>query len=194
MVFGVVEDRFNAKFPQRIFAVLCQGLGVGDGIKAERQFAAGEITVQQREVAHAKNAASMAGGWAGAWAGAELGAFGGGAAGTAVVPGLGTTIGAVGGGIAGGIGGYIGGESAAGAATEWVVGKLHDKGTTITGTAKTAAMHLCTNLSVKATNSRTALAAVSDDCQALREPGLAPKRLIKKNCRACVAQIPINTP
>ena len=47
------------------------------------------------------------------------------------------------------------------------------------------AKHLCTSLSVKATFSRTALAAVFDDRQAIEEPGLAPKRLItgKYSCK-----------
>ena len=38
--------------------------------------------------------------------------------------------------------------------------------------------HMCTSLCVKAIISRTALTAVFDHCQAHREPGLAPKRLI----------------
>ncbi len=48
------------------------GLRVRDGVETEQRFAAGAITLQQREVAHARNAAGMAGGWAGAWAGAEI--------------------------------------------------------------------------------------------------------------------------
>ncbi len=114
-------------------------LRVRDGIETEERFAAGEITSQEREVAHARNAAGMAGGWAGAWAGAELGAAGGAAAGTAVAPGPGTAIGGVVGGVAGGFAGYFAGEAAATAAAEWAVGKVHAAGTTVSETANSAA-------------------------------------------------------
>lgn len=114
------------------------GLRVSDGVETEQRFAAGEITSQQREVAHARNASGMAGGWAGAWAGAQLGSVGGGAAGTAVVPGPGTAIGGVVGGVIGGVAGYIGGEMAAEAASDWAVTRVHAAGTTIADSAEMA--------------------------------------------------------
>ncbi len=107
-------------------------LRVEDWIETERQFANGEISLEQREVAHAKNAAGMAGGWAGAFVGAKLGAAGGGAAGSCVAPGPGTAVGAVLGGGAGAVAGYMGGEAAAEATAEWVTKKVHASGTTIT--------------------------------------------------------------
>ena len=115
------------------------GLRVVDVIKTEREFADGEVNEQQREVAHTRNAAGMAGGWAGAWAGTELGVMGGGAVGTAIAPGPGTAIGGVVGGIAGGIAGYVGGEAAAAEAAEWAVNRIHAAGTTIADTASSAA-------------------------------------------------------
>ena len=114
------------------------GFRIHDGMATEKQFAAGEITQQQREVAHARNAAGMAGGWAGAWGGAELGAMGGGAAGTVVAPGPGTAVGGAVGGVAGGVAGYIGGEKAAEAGAEWAMNKVHAAGTTISDTASSA--------------------------------------------------------
>jgi hypothetical protein len=114
------------------------GLRIKEGVQIERQYEAGSITVQEREVKHARNSAGMAGGWGGAWAGVELGAWGGGAAGTAVVPGPGTAVGAVAGGVAGGIAGYVGGEAAAEAASEWTVRKVHAAGTTVGDLAHTA--------------------------------------------------------
>lgn len=107
------------------------GFRVQQGIETERQFATGEITAEQREVAHAKNAAGIAGGWAGAWVGAELGVMGGGAAGSVIAPGPGTVVGGAVGGAAGGIAGYFGGEAAAGAAAEWTIRQVHAAGTTI---------------------------------------------------------------
>jgi hypothetical protein len=108
---------------------------VYESAETERKFSAGEITLQQREVAHAKNAAGMAGGWGGALAGAELGAYGGGAAGSLVAPGPGTAVGATLGGIAGGVAGYFGGEAAAEAAAEWTVNRVHAAGTSISEAA-----------------------------------------------------------
>lgn len=115
------------------------GLRVADGINLEREFASGEITVQQRETAHVKNATGMAGGLAGAWVGVKLGTLGGGAAGTAVAPGPGTAIGGVVGGLAGGVAGYIGGEAAAEVAAEWAMETVHSTGTTIADTASSIA-------------------------------------------------------
>ena len=104
---------------------------LSEGAFIERQFAEGDLTQQEREVAHAKNAAGMAGGWGGALVGAKHGAVGGGAAGSCVAPGPGTAIGGVAGAVAGGVAGYIGGEAAAEAAAEWTVNKVHETGTTI---------------------------------------------------------------
>lgn len=127
------------------------GTRVSDALKTERQFAAGKISIQQREVAHAQNAAGMVGGWAGAWAGAEAGTAAGGLAGSSVAPGLGTAIGGAVGGIAGGIAGYICGENAAKAAAEWSMNKVHATGTSIVGSAQTAW-----------TSTRNAVKSVSD--------------------------------
>lgn len=107
-----------------------------DGQETENRFAAGEITPQQREIIHARNAAGMAGGLGAAWAGAEIGAIGGGVAGSVVAPGPGTAVGGVIGGVVGGVAGYIGGEAAAAEAAEWAVDKVHGTGTTISETAK----------------------------------------------------------
>lgn len=114
------------------------GVRINDTVQTERRYAAGKISVQQREIAHARNVAGMAGGWTGAAAGAELGAIAGGAAGSCVAPGPGTAIGGVVGAIAGAIGGYLGGEAAAQAAAEWAVNKVHSAGMTIGGAVKAA--------------------------------------------------------
>ena len=114
------------------------GLRVNEGLNIERRFDAGELTEEQREVEHARNAAGMAGGWGGALVGAKLGAMGGGAAGTAVAPGPGTAIGAGAGAVAGGVAGYVGGEAAAQAAAEWAVRRVHAAGTTVADLAQTA--------------------------------------------------------
>lgn len=114
------------------------GIRVCDSIDTEQRFAAGQITMQQREVEHARNTAGLAGGWTGAWAGAQLGSLSGGAAGTAVAPGPGTAIGGVVGGVAGGVAGYVGGEMAAEAASDWAVNRVHAAGTTIADSAETA--------------------------------------------------------
>ncbi len=120
-----------AKAAVPIAAAVDVGLRVQEGMATERQFAAGMISAQDREVAHGKNVAGMVGGWGGAMAGAEVGAYGGAAAGTVVAPGPGTTVGALAGGVAGGVAGYVGGEAAA----EWAVNKVHEAGTTIAETA-----------------------------------------------------------
>jgi hypothetical protein len=136
---GSTVAKTVAKVALPVAVAVDAGLRVREGVETEQRFAAGEITLQQREVAHARNAAGMAGGWAGAWAGAELGAAGGAAAGTAVAPGPGTAIGGVVGGVAGGVAGYFGGEAAAAAAAEWAVDKVHEAGTTVSETAHSAA-------------------------------------------------------
>lgn len=112
------------------------GLRVSDGFETERKFSAGEISVQEREVSHAKNAAGMVGGWGGAAGGAwiagataaPLAAMTGPAA--PVVEGVAV--------FAGGVAGYVGGEAAAGAAAEWTVNRIHDAGTTVGGVATSA--------------------------------------------------------
>ena len=130
--------RATAKAAVPVAIAVDGGLRVRDGLATERQFHAGEISVQQREVAHAKNVAGMAGGWGGAFAGAKIGALGGGAAGSAVAPGPGTAIGGVVGGIAGGVAGYVGGEAASEAAAEWTVKHVHSAGMTIADSAEAA--------------------------------------------------------
>lgn len=113
------------------------GLRVNEGVTIEQRFAEGELTQQEREISHAKNAAGMVGGWGGALAGAKLGAMGGGAAGSCVAPGPGTVIGGAAGAVVGGAVGYFGGEAAAEAAAEWTVNKVHQAGTTISEVAST---------------------------------------------------------
>jgi hypothetical protein len=113
-------------------------LRVNDGIETEHQFATGKISQEEREVAHAKNAAGMVGGWTGAFAGAKVGAAGGGAAGSFVAPGAGTAVGAAVGGAAGGVAGYFAGEAAAETAAEWVTEKVHASGSTIKDSTKEA--------------------------------------------------------
>jgi hypothetical protein len=107
------------------------GIRIHSAIETERKFERGEISDKDRELAHAKNAAGMAGGWCGAIAGAKLGATGGAAVGSAVAPGPGTAVGATVGGAAGGVAGYFGGEAVAEKAATWVVQTVHDTGTTV---------------------------------------------------------------
>ncbi len=114
------------------------GLRANEVVNTEQQYQSGQITIQQRELAHARTAAEMAGGWAGACAGARLGAMGGGAVGTCITPGAGTAVGSIVGGLAGGLTGYFGGEAAASAAAEWTVKKIHATGTTISSACQTA--------------------------------------------------------
>lgn len=114
------------------------GIRVHDAMETERKFAKGEVTVQQREVEHAKNAAGLVGGWAASVAGAEIGATGGGMVGSMIAPGPGTAVGGAVGGIAGGIAGYFGGEAAAKAAAEWTVSRVHAAGSTISEGASAA--------------------------------------------------------
>jgi hypothetical protein len=130
--------RATAKVAVPLAVAADGGLRIRDGLQTERQFQAGEISEEEREVAHAKNAAGMAGGWGGALAGAKLGTIGGGAAGSAVAPGPGTVVGGIAGGIAGGVAGYVAGEAAAEAAAEWAVERVHSAGTTISESASAA--------------------------------------------------------
>lgn len=106
--------------------VVDAGYRVSDAAAVEREYAAGTITEEKREVAHAKNAAGMAGGWGGAFGGAKGGAAVGGM--------VGGPWGAAAGGVVGGIGGYFGGEAAAEAAAEWTMDRVHKTGTTIRAT------------------------------------------------------------
>lgn len=108
---------------------------VNSAIETENKFKDGTISQQEREKAHAKNAAGTVGGWTGALAGAKLGSLGGGAVGTVVAPGPGSLIGSFLGGVSGGIAGYFGGEVAAESVASWAVQKLHDTGTTISEVA-----------------------------------------------------------
>jgi hypothetical protein len=107
------------------------GMRVWDGYKTEQAYADGHIDEEDREIAHSRNAAGMAGGWAGATALGEAGAVGGGAVGTMVCPGIGTVIGSAVGGLGGGIAGYFGGEWIGANAAEWAVDGLHSSGFTI---------------------------------------------------------------
>lgn len=109
------------------------GIRIHDAMDVEQQFAAGDISAEDREVAHARSAAGMMGGWIGAWVLAKFGAIGGAEAGIAVAPGPGTLVGTALGGVVGGIVGYFGGEAAAAAAAEWTVKQVHRAGTTIAG-------------------------------------------------------------
>jgi hypothetical protein len=107
------------------------GMRVWDGYKTERAYAEGHIDEEEREIAHCRNAAGMAGGWTGATALGEAGAVGGGAVGTMVCPGIGTVIGSAVGGLGGGITGYFGGEWIGANAAEWAVDGVHSAGCTI---------------------------------------------------------------
>lgn len=112
------------------------GLRVNDGIETERKFAASEISVQHREMSHAKSAAGMAGGWGGAAGGAWL--AGATAAPLAAMTGPAAPVVEGVAVVAGGVAGYIGGEAAAEAAAEWTVNRIHDAGTTVGGAASSA--------------------------------------------------------
>ena len=91
-----------------------------EAYETEQKFKNGEITRQERNKAHVKNGAEMAGGGAGAWAGMTAGSAAGAVAGS-VVPGPGTAIGGFVGGLAGGIGGYFGGSKAADATVDYLM-------------------------------------------------------------------------
>lgn len=98
---------------------------IRDALEIERQYAAGAISPQEREMAHARNVAGMTGGWAGAAAGAKLGAASGGTVGSFIAPGPGSAIGGVVGAVGGAIAGYFGGHAAGEAAAAWAVDKFH---------------------------------------------------------------------
>ncbi len=113
------------------------GLRVKDGVGIEQQYRAGEISQQQREVLHARNAAGMAGGWGGAAAGAWIAAQA--AAPIAAATGPAAPYVEGGAAFAGSVAGYIGGEKAAAAAVEFGVRKVHAAGTTIADAAASGA-------------------------------------------------------
>jgi hypothetical protein len=110
------------------------GFRVRDVIEIERKFGNGEITQEQREIEHVKNAAGMPGGWggagAGAWAAGEVAAPLAAMTGPAAPYVEGAAV------VGGGIAGYYYGEKGAKEAAEWAVKKVHDTGTTISGAAK----------------------------------------------------------
>ena len=107
---GMKGLRVFAKGAAGVGLVVDGGLRIKEAVEVERAYEAGQISVDARNLVHAKNAAGMAGGWGGAAGGAEVGAEGGAALGSAICPGVGTIIGGILGGIAGGVGGYLGGE------------------------------------------------------------------------------------
>ena len=86
------------------------GLRAKQSVAVERAYNAGQLSRDQRNYSHTKNAVGMAGGWGGAAAGEDLGAKGGAVVGSAICPGVGTIVGGIVGGVGGGIGGYLGGE------------------------------------------------------------------------------------
>jgi hypothetical protein len=112
------------------------GFRVNEGIGIERRFGNGEITQQQREIEHAKNAAGMSGGWGGAaggaWVAGEVAAPLAAMTGPAAPYVEGAFV------VAGGIAGYYYGEQGTAQAAEWAVKKVHNAGTTIGGAANSA--------------------------------------------------------
>lgn len=104
---------------------------VHDVIETEGRYGRGEITAQEREIAHAENAAGYVGGWGGALIGAKVGGEIGGVAGTCVAPGPGTGVGATIGALTGAVAGYFGGEEAAKLAAERTMQAVHSSGTTV---------------------------------------------------------------
>ena len=99
------------------------GVGGYEAYGTERKFAVGEITHEEREVAHAR----VVGGIGGSWVGGSSGAAGGAAIGTMILPGAGTVVG----GVVGGIGGALGGSAAGRYVAAEAIEVLHDSGTTI---------------------------------------------------------------
>ena len=93
----------------------------------EMKYASGQISHEQREVAHA----GTIGGVGGSWAGGAGGATGGAAVGTIVCPGVGTAVGGVVGAVGGAIGGSAAGRFVAAKGTE----AIHRTGNTIASTA-----------------------------------------------------------
>jgi hypothetical protein len=92
----------------------------------EMQYASGQISHEQREVAHA----GTIGGVGGSWAGGAGGATGGAMVGTMVCPGVGTAVG----GVVGAVGGAVGGSAAGRFVATKGTQALHRTGSTITST------------------------------------------------------------
>ena len=132
--------KVTAKIAVPLAVAVDGGLRMNDAVKVERQYERGALTAQQREIAHSKNVAGMAGGWCCALAGAKLGAIGGGAVGTAIAPGPGTAVGGIAVGVTGGVVGYLAGEAAAEAAAEWTVNRVHAAGTMISDATESTAV------------------------------------------------------
>jgi hypothetical protein len=106
-----------------------------NGAQIEKDFEAGTINQQQREVSHGENAGGAVGGIAASFGLAVAGAKAGAAAGSVGGP-IAAGIGGVAGGLAGGIGGYFGGEFAGEKVAGYLVKKVHAAGTTVTDVAK----------------------------------------------------------
>ena len=70
--FGGKILKSTAKVAVPVAVAIDAGLRSTDAADVERRFGAGEITQEEREIAHSKNAAGMAGGWGGAAGGAWL--------------------------------------------------------------------------------------------------------------------------
>lgn len=135
----LMSGRAVTRFAWPVAVVAEVAIRVPAYVETERQFGAGEISQEYRELVHARNAAGAVGGFAGAWAGAITGAAAvaklGAAVGTGVAPGpgsgAGVGVGAIVGGIGGGIIGYYFGEQAAEAAAVSAVQAIHSCGTTL---------------------------------------------------------------
>ena len=106
-----------------------------NGAQIEKDFEAGTINQQQREVGHGENAGGAVGGIAASFGLAVAGAKGGAAVGSVGGP-IGAGLGGLAGGLAGGIGGYFGGEFAGEKVSGYLVKKVHAAGTTVTDVAK----------------------------------------------------------
>ena len=129
--------RATAKAAIPIAVAVDGGLRIRDGLKTEQQFQSGEISEQEREVAHAKNAAGMAGGWGGAAGGAWIAGQAAAPLAAATGPAAPWVEGAA--ILGGGLVGYVAGEEAAEAAVGYAVSSLHATGTTIAETTSSAA-------------------------------------------------------
>ena len=142
--------------------VIDAGFRSADSWHTECQYEDGKITVQQREEAHAKNAAGMAGGLTAGWVLGEYGAVQGAALGTAIWPGPGTVVCGVIGGVTGGVFGYVGGDKAAGTIASWTMGAIHATGTTVTGVACAIGKGTCVAASAVKDGVCVAAVAVKD--------------------------------
>ena len=103
-----------------------------DIIETEARYGRGEITAQEREIAHAEDVAGCVGGWVGMSIGAKLGAEIGALAGSFVAPGPGTAVGLSIGTVVGGVAGFFAGEDAARLVARRTVQAVHSSGTTVT--------------------------------------------------------------